>query len=219
MNYREDIDWKHVNKNIIEIPDDLWLNENFVTLLIQLLYRIYEVDDTKFGNLIIPDNISKIARNTNEDLGTVLLNRLIFYHPIKDCQQIVPVKLSRDQFFLDEYELQLTRRAEDLLNTINKIPKSQLENYIIHYSAKSLILRNKTGINADPRGIKLIDYSYGFCDSIGKEGNIIFLDELASLLYTIKSHKFDLYFELFDEAKASFYDGELRIDLEFAHGS
>lgn len=105
----------------------------------------------------------------------------------------------------------------------------QIADYLSHKSPTELKIRgitdvfinNISGLNEDTRGTKYLDWRLHFWEEYevnNPEG--ITLHDLIIILYKIKSHKFEYWYELFTCVKEVLIeDGCIRADLEFDHGS
>ncbi len=103
------------------------------------------------------------------------------------------------------------------IKTTEDTPSTYLDE-VIFPADLEVVLHNKAGINHDHRGSNHTDIQLDFHDTWVLRGST--RRDLAEGLYRVKSHKFDLCYEMFSGIeKIVFTEKGLNIHLIFDHGS
>jgi hypothetical protein len=112
----------------------------------------------------------------------------------------------------------------DLVFDLNNYLKNNDANTLSLSEIITICVYNKSHINRDPRGIRRLDWMMLYHNHYKIEAisDDIKLSDLRDALYRIKSHKFDMWYELYTSCKYKHHDDESRtiiLSIKFDHGS
>jgi hypothetical protein len=90
----------------------------------------------------------------------------------------------------------------------------------IFHQFNRVTVRNTSGFNDDHRGSDHCAIKLDFWDSYEINGPVITVYDLLVALYKVKSHKWDIWYEMFSNVDShSLENGHLTIEVSFDHGS
>jgi hypothetical protein len=101
----------------------------------------------------------------------------------------------------------------------NDVDEAERKNLLIHV-AKELRITNPHGINDDHRGSDHMNIALPFNDSVFVKPGVYTLHALTQQLITLRSHKFENWYELYGGLRCTSSDKtHLALELSFDHGS
>lgn len=128
---------------------------------------------------------------------------------------------SNDKYNTDFNEVldnKLKKEVKKMLLSIEKKNQSSDASNIKFIFNKKIQMYNLNGINTDHRGSDHMVIKLPFESNVNFE-NEFTLEELIVGCMTLKSHKFNLWYELFYDAICEKIDDHYKINLNFDHGS
>lgn len=105
----------------------------------------------------------------------------------------------------------------EINNFINIIASCRFEKILL-VGYKSLTISNPNGINYDHRGSNHCNVYLKFYDKVSTKKWISF-STLAKYFYKLKSHKWDRWYELYCGMDFKSKNGNIRVEMNFDHGS
>ncbi len=114
-------------------------------------------------------------------------------------------------------------RVNSMLQTVLPDTYDELASVTLTYESKAitkLSIFNVAGLNHDSRGRTKADKWFDYYGRVTLEdANGVNLAKLTEALYKIKSHKFDFWYELCGSCTIYENVGDVRLDVDFDHGS
>lgn len=136
----------------------------------------------------------------------------------EEVKKIKKSKKSKNDKNVKNNENDLRTKIKNLLLEIENVNKNIDITNIKFICNKKIKILNKRGINKDHRGSDHMLIKLPFEKEVCLEKEFT-LEDLIIRLITIKSHKFDLWYELYCCSKCEIIEDELVINTSFDHGS
>lgn len=105
------------------------------------------------------------------------------------------------------------KNKEKLIEMLSELEKHKNK---IFYKGDVKIV-NKSGFNDDERGSNFCILDIPYYETIEMESPT--LNDVVEMFYSVKSHKFENWYELYTDCKVTYKNGTMIIELEFDHGS
>jgi hypothetical protein len=195
----------YCEKNLYNLVDEFYIKA-YITLFYKYIYAAGYYYKNKFYKARRHDGYTD---DTDDDKPEITPDGYAFKDANEDCLDDDEEKPPYQRFCAD--------LVGDLI--VNKeIDESMLKNYIVTWF-KRIHISNDAGFNEDSRGSNNVRHKLKFSDTIDLPCNHTLYD-LGNCLYTMKSHKFDRWYELWMpdidvEHHKEFND----VTIDFDHGS
>lgn len=206
----------------IEVNDNV---KNFFVSIIKLIYDSYKISHVNYEkqNYFNCSNMWSGGKPNNDHT---------YCHYDLECNGYEYCESHRSNIFNDNSLIYVYNRNinydDDVeeFDDCNELVK-QIYNYLIENDdddviikfKKSIILKNKRGINKDHRGSDHVPIKLPFYSKI-ELGKTVTLKNLIDACYKIKSHKFDYWYELYcGVSSITKVENKLNVYVDFDHGS
>lgn len=208
--------------------DNIDLNENFLTLLFKYIYQFSKLDAVTYKDRIFY-NKDTTSDDDDDDDDDNLLNekqqpkhQKCFDLVERDKQKFVISTTKSDKLekFVEHWcDTVISEKEYEFITTLDEmqvVPGNKEK--IVFISSKDIWLHNHSGFNDDKRGSNRTDICLKYHEKVCLTKKFTYGD-LLEKLFEIKSHKFDLWYELFCDANAVVTDKKITINMHFDHGS